>query len=110
VHFCYGVEPSSQRFVDPPPVLGVKVRRSSWIPDDVRANCTGRVQLWPAAMPARQVFCDVVRTVYGPAPDPVLIVVPTVTVPGKPTLVTVSSNTSVEPEETDPKLRGAPQA
>ena len=63
MHFCYGVEPISQRFVDPPPALGVNVSKSSWVPDEVGENSTVRVQLWPAAMPARQVFCAVVRTV-----------------------------------------------
>lgn len=59
----YGVVPCSQTAVDPPPGVGIRVRRSSWIPEDVGANCIGRVQLWPTVMPARQVFCVVVRTV-----------------------------------------------
>ena len=61
VHPIYGVEPVSQTFVFPLPGNGVRVRSSSCRPDFLGANSIGSGQLWPAAMPARQVFCPVVR-------------------------------------------------
>ena len=94
VHLIQGVDPVSQTVVAPPPGNEVRVRGSSCRPDFVGANSIGSVQLWPAAMPARQVFCPVVRTLKL-RPE---IAVPTWTVPGSPTLVTVSGSTSVEPE------------
>ena len=69
------------------------------------SNRTGSV----AALAGRnaccvQVFCPVVRMLKL-RPD---IAVPTMTVPGSPTLVTVSGSTLVEPGETVPKSRVAP--